>query len=117
MSLPALVQRVSLPTAAEVEKRGSTRHLTNREAVSRRLDHADTLCWGATVRDISSGGVGLSLCFPFRPGTYLAIDVQGEENKTLLGRVVHVEDQADGTWFVGCEFVKPLQEDEVEAIV
>jgi hypothetical protein len=112
--VPASVRVVSSPEV-EREQRSAVRHECSIEAVSCALDAPETLCWGATVQDLSAGGIGLSLCYPFKPGTYLAINVQGAESRTLLGRVIHVSDQADGTWFVGCEFVKQL-DDVVELV-
>jgi hypothetical protein len=48
----------------------------------------------------------------------LAIDLQSpDDNRTFLGRVVRVCDQADGTWLIGCEFVRPIDESELEAVV
>jgi len=105
--VPASVRVVS-PSSVPLEQRSSERHPCHLEAVSCPLDAPETLCWGATVQDLSAGGIGLTLCYPFKPGTYLAINVQNPENRTLLGRVIHVADQADGTWFIGCEFVKQI---------
>ncbi len=105
--LRASVRAVSLPLEA-AEQRAAERHPCRLEAVSCALDAPETLCWGATVENVSAGGMGLSLCYPFKPGTYLAVTVQNTETRTLLGRVVHVEDQADGTWFIGCELVKQI---------
>jgi hypothetical protein len=106
--VPAYVQAVHAP-ALPVEQRTSERHSCELEAVSCPLDAPETLCWGATVQDLSAGGIGLTLCYPFKPGTYLAINVRNsDEPCTLLGRVIHVSDQADGTWFIGCEFVKQI---------
>jgi hypothetical protein len=106
--VPASVHVVSA-SGVPLEQRSSERHPCLLEAVSCPLDAPETLCWGATVQDLSAGGIGLTLCYPFKPGTYLAINVQRpEEPCTLLGRVIHVSDQADGTWFIGCEFVKQI---------
>ena len=42
--------------------------------------------------------------------------MQAPDNpRTLLGRVVHVEDLSDGKWFLGCEFVEQL--DNVSQVV
>jgi hypothetical protein len=112
----ALVQPVS--ALALAERRFADRFSCNLEAVSRPLDGVDALWWGATVRDLSSTGIGLTLCYPFRTGTYLAIDLKRPESKqTLLTRVVHIHDMNDGTWRIGCELVKPLDDKEVEALV
>ncbi len=89
------------------------------EALSRPLDGEDTIWWGATVRDVSATGIGLSLCYPFRLGTFLAVDMQGPGggSRTLLTRVVQARDQADGTWHIGCEFVKQLTDSDVELMI
>jgi hypothetical protein len=115
---PALVQSIPAPTSYDLERRASLRHLCNLEAVSHPLDVPEGLCWGAVVKDLSPGGLGLSLCYPFRPGTYLAVDLQAPgTTRTLLARVVHVKDYADGTWFLGCELVKQVAAGEVELMV
>src|SRR5438067_7610999 len=99
----ALVQPVSSAALLELERRSATRHAVSMEALSRPLEGQDAIWWGATVRDLSTTGIGLTLCFPFRPGTFLAIDLLGPlgGNRTLLSRVVHARDLTDGTWHVG----------------
>jgi hypothetical protein len=116
---PALVQPIPFASKEAIEKRKTARHVCGRDAVSHPLDGQDTLCWGAQVRDISAGGIGLSLCYPFKLGTLLAIDIQGPPGgtRTLLARVVRVNDQVDGTWTIGCEFVKPISDSDVEILV
>ena len=117
MIFPALVQPVALPLLAQLERRAALRHMCKLEAVSRSVDEQDGICWGAKVHDISATGVGVSLCYPFRPGTYLAIDVQSPtEHRSLLGRVVRVTDQPDGTWLLGCELVEPLDDRDLNGI-
>jgi hypothetical protein len=115
----ALVQPVRGPALIEAERRHTARHRCDVEATSHALEGAETIAWGAIVRDLSAGGLGLTLCFPFRPGTYLALDLKRKDgsSRSLLARVIHVRDQADGSWHLGCEFVKPLDEDEVGHLV
>ena len=115
----ALVQPVRGAALIEAERRHHARHRCTVEATSHPLEAAESIAWGAVVRDISAGGVGLTLCFPFRPGTYLALDVKRKDgtSRSLLARVVHVRDQADGSWLLGCEFVKPLDETEIAEMV
>ena len=115
----ALVQPLSARALADAERRAALRHPVNMEALSRPLDGQDGIWWGATVRDMSTTGIGLALCYPFRPGTYLAIDLQGPAGtgRTLLTRVIQVHDQTDGTWHVGCEFVKHLTESDVDLLI
>jgi hypothetical protein len=111
----ALVQPLSPCALAEFERRASSRRDAAMEALSRPVEGQDAIWWGATVRDLSTTGIGLTLCFPFRPGSFLAVDLLGPlgGNRTLLTRVIHTRDQADGTWHVGCEFVKPLADQDV----
>jgi hypothetical protein len=108
-------------SALEFERRQGERHKCRLDATTHSLDSQDTLAWGASVRDISRTGVGLTLCFPFRAGTYLALDLHGTHSDkpatTVLSRVVHVRDQNDGSWHVGCEFVKALGNRELESLL
>jgi hypothetical protein len=93
------------------------RHVCNLEAVSRPLDSPDALSWGARVRSISTGGIGLVMCYPFKPGACLSVELSVQRQaRSLLVKVVHATDQADGTWLLGCEFVKPLSDGEVDAL-
>ncbi|MCI0377090.1 MAG: PilZ domain-containing protein [Gemmataceae bacterium] len=116
----ALVQPISAHAAlADAERRAAERRPVTLEALSRPMDVQDALWWGATVRDISAKGIGLSLCYPFKAGTYLAVDLQIPKGTRgiLLTRVVHARDQADGMWHVGCEFVKQLTDSELELLI
>jgi hypothetical protein len=115
----ALVQHVRNPFFRDIERRGGDRHACSLEATSHPLDIGETLSWGAVVNDISAGGVGITLCYPFRPGTYLAVDLQssGGMVRTLMVRVLHVHDQTDGMWRLGCEFVKPLTQGDMDLFV
>lgn len=115
-----LVQHVPASRLVAAERRVSDRYATDLEALTRPLETQDSLWWGARVRDVSTGGIGLSLLYPFRPGTYLAIDLKGQKGggqRTLLTRVVHVKDQPEGGWYVGCEFVKELTASDLALIV
>lgn len=119
-TVSALVSAVPSSAVKNYEKRISDRVATNLEALSRPLDVSDTIYWGATVHDISPGGIGLKVCYPFKPGTYLAVDLAlpDQPPKTVLAHVVHVHDHfSDGTWLVGCEFVRPFSDSEFEGLV
>jgi hypothetical protein len=111
----ASVRHVRNPFFHDLERRGGDRHACSLEATSRSIEIAEMLSWGAVVSDLSAGGVGITLCYPFRPGTYLAVELQSPSGKlrTLMVRVLHVHDQSDGQWRLGCEFVKPLTETDM----
>ena len=108
---PLIVRSFSSRSLAE--RRFTERRECLLDATTRPADAQDTVTWGATLRDLSHTGVGLVLCFPFRAGTYLAIDLKHD---TLLVKVVHVEDQDDGSWHVGCEFIRPLSDEELDRL-
>jgi hypothetical protein len=112
----ARVRPIAAPNSANKEKRRTARQRCRIEATSRPLEVVDTMGWGGSIADISVSGLKLSLCFPFRAGTYLAIDLQSRSagtTRSLVCRVVHVQDHSDGTWTLGCEFVEPLSAGEV----
>ena len=118
-STAALVQPVRRPYFHTAERRDSERHACALEATSHSLESGDTLSWGAVVQDISATGLGITLCYPFRPGTYLDVELQTTKCmlRSLMVRVVHVDDQKDGMWRLGCEFVKPLTESDMDLLV
>ena len=120
LALPSLRIR-SYETAHEFERRETERLDCRLDATTGLVDAHDTLSWGASVRDVSQNGLGLTICFPFRAGTFLAIGLYGNNPSapplTVLSRVVQVRDQDDGTWRLGCEFVKPLSEHELESLL
>lgn len=116
---PALVQPVRNPYFRN-ERRDSPRHLCSLEATSQPMQpEAETLSWGAMVHDISNTGVAITLCYPFRPGTYLDVELQAPHCmlRSLMVRVINVHDQRDGMWRLGCEFVKPLTQSDMELII
>jgi hypothetical protein len=119
ISAAALVQPVSNPYFQDLERRRAERHACTLEATSHPIEIGETLSWGAVVHNLSASGLGITLCYPFRPGTYLAVDVQNTRGmvRTLMVRVLHVHDQADGQWRLGCEFIKPLTQSDMEVLL
>ncbi len=118
-SSAATVQPVRNPFFRDMERRSAERHVCSLQATSSPIEPGQGLSWGATVNDISAGGLSVTLCFPFRPGTFLAVDLQSENGmvRTLMVRVQHVHDQVDGMWRLGCEFVKPLTDSDMDLFV
>jgi PilZ domain len=104
------------PFASQIdfEKRHAERHDCDLDARTSPLDDPEGFSWGASIRDLSRTGVGLIVCFPFRTGTYLAVELRGS---TMLTRVVHVRDRNDGSYQVGCEFLRPLADDEIDRLI
>jgi hypothetical protein len=118
-SSSALVQPVRNPYLHSTDRRDAPRHPCALQATSQALESGETLSWGAVVHDISADGIGVTLCYPFRPGTYLDIELQTPHCmlRSLMVRVVNVHDQRDGMWRLGCEFVKPLTQSDMELLV
>lgn len=72
--------------------------------------------WPARISNISLGGACLELRRRFEPGTGLVVELpgsDGQENYSVLAKVVHVKNQNDGSWALGCRFVSELSEDEM----
>jgi hypothetical protein len=100
------------------ERRACVRYQSNQDAVSRPIDESWGISWGAIVQSVSTTGIGLHVCFPFKPDALVAIELQGKHGpRTLPARVVHVSDQHLGGWVVGCEFLDPIGEDELDQLV
>jgi hypothetical protein len=118
-STAAVVQPVRNPYFHAGERRESPRHACSLEATSHPMENSDALSFGAVVHDISANGVGITLCYPFRPGTYLDVELQVPRCmlRSLMVRVVHVEDLRDGMWRLGCEFVKPLTQSDMDLLI
>jgi hypothetical protein len=96
------------------ERRASVRHHSSQGAVSRPLENAVPISWGAVVHSISASGIGLHLCYPFKPDTLLAVELPSKTGtRTLLVEVVHVAEHSCGSWVVGCAFVQRLTEPEL----
>jgi len=76
--------------------------------------------WPARIRDLSTGGLCLVLGRRFEPGAGLAIEVPAADegsSSTLLARVVHVRADGPGSWALGCAFVSPLSDEELQGLV
>jgi hypothetical protein len=76
--------------------------------------------WSASIRDISLGGVRLTLRRRFEPGAGLEIALSTDvpaETYSVLARVVHVHREDDGSWTLGCKFLSELSEEEVRHLV
>ena len=75
--------------------------------------------WPATIRDISTGGLSLTLNRRFERGSGLAIELPTEDGNaaTVLAKVVHVRTLPEGGWLLGCDFISELSEEEVRHIL
>lgn len=75
--------------------------------------------WQGTICDISQGGVRIVLVRRFEKGTGLALELPGDgerEPSVVFVRVVHLRQQEDGRWALGCKFVSDLSGEEVQRL-
>jgi hypothetical protein len=76
--------------------------------------------WPAEVLDISPSGIGLGVGRPIEPGTLLNLDLQdpaGRITTSMLACVVHVTDREGGGRALGCNFIRELSEQELQALL
>lgn len=70
--------------------------------------------------DLSTNGIGLSLSGPLTPGAFGIVRIKsadGSRGYDLTAQVVHSTLQASGEWLVGFEFVKSLEQNELEDLL
>jgi hypothetical protein len=76
--------------------------------------------WNATIVDISKSGLRLRLRRRFEPRAGLAIQVPGRDDQepyTVYAKVIHVRNEFDGYWTLGCKLMSGLSEEELECMV
>jgi hypothetical protein len=80
----------------------------------------DPHLYPARVLDVSASGVGL-LCDRFvENGSLLSVELhnaRGTTERTMLACIVHVMQQTDGKWALGCNFIRSLSEEDLGALV
>ena len=113
-------QTANLETSRKIDRRAWVRFPKNEEvwcqavggSVKENLDTA----WMGRVRDISRGGMGLSLSQRFEPGTALLVELSERPKvlRNLLVHVAHATEDKKGRWIIGCTFDCPLSAEELE---
>lgn len=74
----------------------------------------------AGVLNVSASGIGLLVPQPVENGTLLSVELRsarGTFQRTMLACVVHVTAQSDGSYALGCNFIRSLSEDELKALL
>jgi len=101
-------------------RRAWVRYPCDLDSSCQALMAARGLQWTAKVRNVSQGGIAVTMQRRFELGTLLAFEVQGPPGKSsvsLLGRVAHVTAKSDGSWLIGCAFSTPLTEADLKALL
>ena len=107
------------PTQA-ADRRGAERYLRTLQPFL----HIKGASWvestKATIRDISTTGIGFRIQQPVKPGTVLIITLQSLDqrfHRPLPARVMHTTLQAEGDWLVGCRFVRALSANDLRLLL
>jgi hypothetical protein len=75
--------------------------------------------WGGRLRNISSAGLAVRLSRPFEPRTRLIIELTDKAKRRTYYfpvQVVHATAEGNRLWLIGCAFLRPLSENEVQAL-
>jgi hypothetical protein len=74
--------------------------------------------WGAAVVNLGACGLGLLLCFPFKPGTVLAVRLEkAGRYRTVMACVREAAERGDGSWLVGCDLTPALSDEELQNLL
>jgi hypothetical protein len=65
------------------------------------------------VHDVSIAGIGLWMDKCLVPGTLLHVDLPENHGISLLACVAHARCVKNGTWALGCSFIRDLTEQEL----
>ncbi|HEX5269259.1 MAG TPA: PilZ domain-containing protein [Gemmataceae bacterium] len=103
------------------ERRASVRHATMMEASYHPIAVA---AFGpscpARIWDVSLGGMALVVPHCYEPGEVLSVvpEVLPESlSPALEARVLDVTPHGEGQWMARCQFLTPLSEDELNALL
>ena len=77
--------------------------------------------WLGRFRDVSSAGLTLVLRRRFERGTSLIIELSDKAKRrgarSLPVQVVQATPEGKSRWIIGCEFLRPLLEEELQALI
>ena len=74
--------------------------------------------WLGRLRNVSPGGLALRLSRHFEPGILLIIDLEVQGGtRSFFVQVIHATPEGKRHWIVGCEFISPLSQEELHALI
>jgi hypothetical protein len=109
-----------IPDMPPPERRAWVRHPCNLDTPHPIIDAETEAGWWGTVVDVSRGGIALHLPQRIEPGTTLIVEAPAGHSwarHALPVRVVRATAAAEGRWLMGCQFVYPLSDQDVEAML
>jgi hypothetical protein len=72
----------------------------------------------AWVINISKTGIGIVLSRSLPVGAFITIQMRSSQGTLdMSAHVVHVTRQGPAEWFVGCELINPLNDDELDGLL
>jgi hypothetical protein len=109
--------RSDLPDAPEItDRRGSPRYACDGQLYLVPMGANHHNFWSASLRDLSTTGIGLTLNRRFELGATLSMEwrpTDWAKLPSLMGRVVRVVPLTDGTWWHGCELIGDIDPAEL----
>lgn len=109
------------PSVIPRERRTAVRRTTRVKMPARLTRATGDGPWFATVRNISTTGVGLIADRQFKPNMLLTIEIPACNQRYTtprLMKVTHATAQPGGKWWVlGGVFASPLSAEELETLV
>ncbi|MBL8794739.1 MAG: PilZ domain-containing protein [Planctomycetia bacterium] len=107
------------------ERRGSVRYPCSAESFStdnscRPITATKREAWTAIIRDLSTGGMGIIVPRRFEPGTLLTIDLEDAartSHNSFVVRVMHITQETENSWLLGCAFTSKLSEAELLSLM
>jgi PilZ domain len=106
----------------ETERRAWVRFAASQEvycqAIAAPTAEMAGTAWLGRLRNVSSAGLALRLSRHFEPGSLLMLELEARGRvRSFPIRVVHATQEAHRHWIIGCEFITPLSEAELRALV
>ena len=102
------------------DQRTWTRFPTNLRANYQKIGDPENRVFSAQVINLSASGVGLEVTVIVDAGALLSVDLiaaDGNVVRTILACVVHVTTQSSGVWALGCNFIRELSDEDLEALI
>lgn len=102
------------------DQRGWKRFPTQQEVRWQKADAPDSCFQNAQVTNISASGIGLLLRAEMETGVLLTLELLGRGGRvvrTILACVVHVTSHPGGDWSLGCNFIRQLEEADLQELV
>jgi c-di-GMP-binding flagellar brake protein YcgR len=104
---------------SSVDQRTWMRFPCQVKATYQVVGYEETPTCRVEVLNISASGIGLLVGQPIEMGSLLNLELQqanGPQTRTILACVVHTN-QETGGWALGCNFIRQLSEEDLQALV